>query len=616
MVVAREDRARPADPDSGGRSLSRRLSSDRGVLVSLVVLAALSFALRVVLASLAHAPVVFRDELGYMKLAQSIGLDGRMALFGNEGFSYSPLYPALLSPIYALGASAPTAYALIKVVGAFTISLSVFPLYKIARFAMPRRDSILIAGVSILAPLMSFPAFTMSESLAYPLCLMALWAMLAAVREPSARKDAVLLVAILVATAARIQLIVLLPAALTAVLVVAAAGPRPGLGHRLAGAMRRHLILFGVTGVGLLGSAIRGLAGGDPLSILGRYANVARVGIPDPWRVVELAVHHIAGLELAVGIAFIGTLVVTYAFVRAGYPSRYLAFAAVAASFTSWLVLEVAVDAALFDVPGADDPRIHERFLIYAIPLFLVALGASVRMRTAPAWVYVAACAVAVALPAVIPFDRYVNITNGVDTFALLPFGRVAGSEVEAIPYATLIAVWVAGILGLVYVRFVRQSMVRAVLVVAAVSVYGSLFVWVRLEQATSGARSTLPAHADWVDRAAPGGDVILIASNEDDILPALETGYFNIRIARVYTLCQRIFSAEFGEREIAMDESGTFRDSTVPLMATYAVLPARLRVHGRVVARNPQGDQVLVAPENGRLTLAPGARRDSCEIG
>jgi len=122
---------------------------------------------RAALALRVHTATVFDDELGYVKLAESIGREGRLALFGDEGLSFSPLYPVVLSPIYALGASAPTYFA-IKVVNALLISLAVFPVYGIARFVLPRRFSLLVAFLSVLAPLMSYPSFTMSENLGYP----------------------------------------------------------------------------------------------------------------------------------------------------------------------------------------------------------------------------------------------------------------------------------------------------------------------------------------------------------------------------------------------------------------------------------------------------------------
>src|SRR5206468_966923 len=181
-----------------------------------------------------------------------IGRTGHMALFNNPGASFSPLYPLLISPIYAFGASPATAYGLIKIVNAVLLSLAVIPTYKIARFVLPRRLSLLVAGLSLLAPLMLYTSFTTSESAAYPACLFSFWALLAALRRPSARADAVLLGTIVVATGARVQLIVLLPAALTAVILAAVLERRFGDGvvSSLRSPVRQHWLLFGVTAAG------------------------------------------------------------------------------------------------------------------------------------------------------------------------------------------------------------------------------------------------------------------------------------------------------------------------------------------------------------------------------
>src|SRR6185312_13195749 len=93
--------------------------------------------------------------------------------------------------------------------------------------ALPRRSSVLVTVLATAAPLMAFSSYVMSENLAYPVALMAFWAMLAAIRAPGIRSDALLLAALLAATAARTQLVVLVPAALTAVLLSAAAERDP-----------------------------------------------------------------------------------------------------------------------------------------------------------------------------------------------------------------------------------------------------------------------------------------------------------------------------------------------------------------------------------------------------
>src|SRR5207248_6100538 len=129
-VVAIPEARRPRPPSSEGERWTRRLRTDptgRDAVVCLAAIAAFSSLLRMALVSLVHAPTIFSDELGYVKLAQSIGRTGHFGLFDDRGLSYSPLYPALLAPIYALGASAPTAYTLIKLANAVLISLAVFP---------------------------------------------------------------------------------------------------------------------------------------------------------------------------------------------------------------------------------------------------------------------------------------------------------------------------------------------------------------------------------------------------------------------------------------------------------------------------------------------------------
>src|SRR5215208_750374 len=203
------------------RTRLRREPSGTIALLWLVGFALVSFAIHAAFGTRVHGPTVFSDEMVYERLALSIGRDARLARFDDPGLSYSPLYSFVISPLYALGASAPTAYTLLKIVNAFLISLAIFPTYKIARVLLPRRLSLVVAGLSVVAPVMSYSSFTMSENLAYPLCLVSIWAMLDSIRAPSLQGDALLLASILLAVVARIQLVVLGPAALTAAILAA-----------------------------------------------------------------------------------------------------------------------------------------------------------------------------------------------------------------------------------------------------------------------------------------------------------------------------------------------------------------------------------------------------------
>src|SRR5205823_8702836 len=131
---------------------------------------------------------------------------------------------------------------------------SVFPIYGIARSVLLRGRSLGVAALSLLAPLMLYSGFELTESLAYPLCLLAIWTMLRAVRRPSIANDALLLAAIVLACAARLQLVALVPAALTAVLLVALARPEPAQGRirAMRRALSEHGLLSGVIGVALV----------------------------------------------------------------------------------------------------------------------------------------------------------------------------------------------------------------------------------------------------------------------------------------------------------------------------------------------------------------------------
>lgn len=544
------------------------------------------------------------DELGYERMAQSFAHTGHFSLFGKGGLAYSPLYPIVLSPIYALTSSMQTAYEWAKVENAVLISLSVFPIYGIARVVLPRGRSLGVAALSLLAPLMLYSGFEMSESLAYPLCLVAIWTMLRAVSRPSVANDALLLVAIALASAARLQLVVLGAAALTAVLLV-------GLAEgRLRGARRaisEHRLLFGVAVVAVVGALGRASTNGGKLPLAGRYSNVgtAHAGA---WRVVEVFFEHLAELDFAVGvIPFAAALVAGYALVRFGFPRRTLMFASVAIGCTFWLLVEVALDAAAFDATSAhpknrtaftDLPRIHERYLIYLVPLFLVALFATFGLRRAKLTgiaPFAVAAVVAALLPALVPFGTVINGASAIDSFALQLFGRTRHGQVVPVAHATASILVLSAILAAIFaVAATRQLPPLSAVLLTAVAFFG-LSVLEIGKQVTPVGRTALglPAHHDWVDRVVgTSANVALIGGRAIHIAALRETAFWNASITRVYYTCQPAFGTDFGETRVPAGGVHT----------RYAVVPAALQVSGRVLARDSNGRLRLVAPAKGLL--------------
>jgi hypothetical protein len=577
---------------------------------ALVGLAAVAAALHAFLVGWVHGPFVFMDELGYERMAQNFAQTGHFALFGKGGLAYSPLYPIVLSPIYALTSSMHTAYEWAKVENAVLLSLSVFPVYAIARFVLPRRRALGVAALSLAAPLLLYSGFEMAESLAYPLCLLAIWAMLRAIRRPSLGNDALLLAAIVLASLARLQLVVLVPAALTAFLLVALARPEPAEGRMRAiwRSVLEHKLLFGVTGVALVGGLARTAMNGGNLPLAGRYANVGTAHA-SVWRAFALFFQHLAELDFAVAVTpFIAAMLAGYALVHFGFPRHALVFASVAVASTFWLLLETALDAAAFDATDGhprvrsaftDLPRIHERYLIYLVPFFLVALFVGVGRPGFPARRYlVGAAVVSALLPALIPFGTVINGTSAIDSFALQLFGTTKAGQTVPVANATTLAVLLSALLAAVYLLAAsRRLPPGAAVLVTAVALLGLSTLEVGKQVApVSRSELGLPAHAAWVDRiVGSGADVSLVGGAGTRTAPLRETAFWNASIARVYYTCNAAFGADFGEQQLAAGST---------LRTRYAVVPPSLATSGRVLARDRVGKLVLVAPTDGALRV------------
>lgn len=609
----------PAAREPGGRQIG---GSARGAFFALVAIALLSFLLREALGAAVRGPFVFMDELGYQRIAWSFSQTGHLELFGKGGLAYSPLYSIVLAPLARLASGVSESYRWAKGVNALLMSLSIFPTYAIARFLLSRRGALAVAALAALAPLMMYANLLLSENLAYPLFLLAVWAMLRALRDPRPRNDLLLLAAILVACSARLQLVALIPTAVTAIVLLAVVGARSrgdGIALALGRALLQHLVFLGPIALVAVAAFARAVANGGKLPLAGRYAIVGTARA-SAVQVGKLAVQHLAGLDLATGVApFAAALLGVCALRRSGFARNGVIFASVALSATFWLLLEVAFDAAAFDRRATqtrsvalppDLPRIHERYLIYLIPLFLVAFVAMLRRRL-PLPAILSASAVAAVLPAAIPFGRDINNSIVVDSFALQVFGRSVAGSYRSIHHATTAAVLIAAALALLFTLAVLGRHRRsAVALTAAVFVVMSAFVWVRVLGAANASTSTgLPARPDWVDRVVGNSSVAMVGGRGVQRIGLLETAFYNVSIERLYYTCKMAFGADFGERALTIGAAGSLGEPTGPLEARYAVVPRSFGIRGAVLARDPRSGLELVAPVGGKLVVTRGAR-------
>jgi hypothetical protein len=352
----------------------------------------------------------------------------------------------------------------------------------------------------------------------------------------------------------------------------------------------------------------------------GVYSDLGEGRFPPPWRLFDLAAQHLAGLDLALGvIPFVGALVALYVFLRHGARNDVVVFAAVAVSATGWFLVEVSIFAAdLISQNPAAEARIHERYLFYLVPLFLIALIAAVRCSKSNASfrVFFTAALIAGLLPAAIPFHKVINNSIVADSFGLQNYGKQIGNTIVPIEHATIGAISTAALLALVYV-LVRNKMLSVVILMIVVFAVMSATVRTRVVSAAGGeTAAVLPKdHRDWVDQVRPKGDVVLvtgIGTRDDQITPeiaalaAWQTAFNNLSITSVYYSCAPAFNTAFGEKRVSAKRNGQLVASGRVLRAAYAVVPTGFGVRGRVLARDKKGALVLIAPDKGRVTVPP----------
>jgi hypothetical protein len=445
--------------------------------------------------------------------------------------------------------------------------------------------------------------------------------MLAAIRSPGWRADAILLGLCVLAVLTRLQFVVLLPAAILAVAGAAAADPRrPGspLRRALTG-LREHWLLAAAT-VALVLLGVAALAGTAALSFTGRYANQRTLPIPSPWILIKLFAWHLAGLVFAVAVLpFAGALLATYLWLRGARRPDVTAFAAVAVSVT---VFVVGISAAAsygqsyaYHSTTGDLARIHERYMFYVVPLFLVAMLATTRLARSQRLLRAGAAAALVTglLPLIIPWRTVMNDTIAVDTFGFTPFAAAAhGGGIQAHTHAALLAVVYALCLAFAYaLARPNVALVSAIVALAfvGVSFLAQTFLLVAARTATA---HTLPARSDWVEAAGARGDVALVYTARSSFrrfFAEEETPFFNSSVTRVYYTCGQLFAPDFGQTRVHVDTNGQVSAGPTPVRAAYVVAPRSAGVQGRLLARDGPGGLVLLQPA-GEVIRVPRAHR------
>jgi hypothetical protein len=331
------------EPRSGARAA---LAVGALVLVALVGYGVLS--------TFVAAPRVFGDEVIYLDAGDSLA-DGDGLRVQEQPYGRGPGYPATIAPIASVTQDRSTVYFWTKLANALWFALTAIPIYLLARRLLPRRSSIAVTALSLLIPSSIYVGLVMTDSLAYLVGLIALYAIVLAVERPTWQRQLVVPAAVLVAYLVRPQFAVLYPAYLLA--LVAASRRR----------LRDAAVTGVVTGLGLVVGGMLLIARGA--SSLGDYAFLWRSY--DLAGVARMVDYHFAELALYLGliplVVLPAAVAVLYRRARAG-SAAHRAFLVV---FVSTTVLALLV-AAVFASSPSSQGRLYDRYVFYVVPLWLI----------------------------------------------------------------------------------------------------------------------------------------------------------------------------------------------------------------------------------------------------
>ena len=554
-----------------------------GVWLGAIVV--LSAALRTALAATVQVPTIFPDELVYWELARSLGESGRFSIGGEPVavWSYGPLYPLVIAPVHAFAGSLVDAYAATKALNALLMSLAALPAYFLARRVLSARGSLAVAALSVLVPSAVYTTRIMAESLSYPVFLSAMLAIVAALERPSAGRQLLALTAIGVAALSRFQMIVLLPALASAIVLLAWAEAR----EHPESATRGRLTDFRVTWIvsGVL-TAMVVVAG--TVTSLGAHTAVA--GDLNPLRAPVKAVWHVADLDLYSGvIPLAGFIIIAWSALSSRGTNRQLrAFAAIGTTAVTGLVVLAGLYSTAF-------PHVFDRYVFYAVPLFVIALVAWIERRVPSPKPSFVACVLAllIVLPLTIPFDSLLNGREwGTSTSAvgLVPWAWV-GAFVGEGWALNAVAVAFVGVLALA-VWSVRSAPGWGLLrITALLFVLSGVIVSVRNSALSSDFRPYAGGgEPTWIDDAAGRSRVAILyfgtnTGSGEQRLALREARFFNRSTGPVYDL-EGPFAGGFPSTRARLTQAGRLvTERGRPVRAQYVLAWRSLGVIGSLVA-------------------------------
>ncbi|MGH3132334.1 MAG: hypothetical protein ACRDNY_01075 [Gaiellaceae bacterium] len=578
--------------------MARPRAAAWGPTLALVAAVAVSFVTYSALAWNVPSPRVFSDELLYFDAAAAV-VEGDGLTVRGDSYRYGPVYPALLSAILWIAPDRELAYQLAKTLNALLFALSAVPIFLLARRILPPWPSAVAAALSVAIPSAMYVSVVMTESLAYLAVSWALYAIVLALERPTAARQFVALLAILLAAGVRSQFLSLAGAYVLGLALVMLLVP----GRRAA--PRRLVVSLWPTAVSLaVGVAVLLLP-----SVLGSERSPEPLGAYSTlWRSYNLddvafwLVRQLANLELYVAVVPVAVAPIVLASLVAAGRRGSEPHAAFVSLFVAVNVALLAPSAAFNSTEWALG-LFHDRTAFYVVPLWLIVLFVWI-FEGAPRPLLAAAtgAALALALPLSLPFSSYAS--DDVQQ----QFGAVATTLWVGIDEAAA-GVGISGrvILMLFVALLVTAALAlpprRSRLLVAgvfAVFLVTAELSWYRAAQVAEPWVSAVPpVDRSWLDeRVAPDRSVTLLTAISRCTGRATRDAFylsefFNSSVARVAHLGA---SPDWlPPRNVRVLRDGQLRAASGgPLVADYVVTQPGVRLDGRRVAEATAARLVL----------------------
>ena len=550
--------------------------------VALGSLVAASLCLRAWAALAVPSPWMSPDEESYAAIGRGLWHGEGLSVLGHPAGYLSLFYPLFIGLPLSLS-DVRLGYDLAKVGQAAAMSLAAVPVYLWGRSLMPRAYAVLAAALTLALPGLAYSGFLMTETLFYPVFVLAAWAMAATLTRPTLLNQLLLVGALALAVGTRLQAVVLVPAFLLAAVILVALERRVSLLRALA----PFLLAIVVLSAGWLGLTL-----GQGRSPLGAYGVTGSVSY-SLTAALRFSLYHLADVILVVAFAPAVALAILVAEAARGREasSGARAFLAVTVSLTLALVAEVGLFTSR--LLG----RLGERYLLGLAPLFF--LGFSLwlaRGAPRPRATTIASLVVALALLATLPV-RFFSEAAEPDAYSAIPLYHLTvaypGTDVRLFLFA------IAVDLALLVLLVPRRHAWTIAAAVGALLAGSSLYVSGIVRDQARGFESVMIGpQPTWVDRYADG-PVAFVYSGEVSWSagsPAWVHLFWNSRIDRVYVLNGAVVAGPLPviSAELEPDHAIRLAGRTSEAPPPFAVAGTGVVLAGTRVATSANGQWTL----------------------